>query len=426
MANRHSVRDRDARVFRTSDDVLHVLHVSPMSSMAQLPHAQRADGAVVDPAVAPLTSGFASQASLLTRLLMTLRPLALGAALAMGATGAAFADEYGDVSALIRAGKYADAVAKADQFLAAKPKDAQLRFLKGVALTEQNKTADAIALFTKLTEDFPELPEPYNNLAVLYAGQGQFDRARAALEMAIRTHPSYATAHENLGDVYSKLAQQAYSKALQLDQTNTGAQTKLTVIREMFSGRGASASAARAPAPVAVAQAPAAAPAPVPAPAPTAAPRPAPAPTPAAPPPPAAAPVAAPAPVAAAPAPAPAPAPAAGGDDKAAVLAAVKAWAGAWSSKDMKGYLAAYGKDFTPSGGASRKAWEEERRQRIEGKGRISVKVEQPEVSVSGDTATVRFRQIYDSDRLSTTSRKTLVLVRSGGSWLIKQETTGG
>ena len=84
-------------------------------------------------------------------------------------------------------------------------------------LTEQNKTDDAIKVFTELTEDYPELPEPYNNLAVLYATQGEYDKARKALEMAIRTHPSYAIAHENLGDIYATLASQAYDKALQLD-----------------------------------------------------------------------------------------------------------------------------------------------------------------------------------------------------------------
>ena len=80
--------------------------------------------------------------------------------------------------------------------------------------------AQAIATFTKLTEDFPELPEPYNDLAVLHAAQGDYDKARAALEMAIRTNPGYATAHENLGDIYARLASQAYCKALQLEVAN--------------------------------------------------------------------------------------------------------------------------------------------------------------------------------------------------------------
>src|SRR4051812_14094735 len=108
--------------------------------------------------------------------LAALRTVAIAAAFA--AACAVQADEYADVNQLLRQGKQAEALAKADQFLAQKPKDPQLRFLRGVILTEQGKAADAIATFSKLTEDYPELPEPYNNLAVLYAGQSQFDKAR--------------------------------------------------------------------------------------------------------------------------------------------------------------------------------------------------------------------------------------------------------
>jgi len=150
-------------------------------------------------------------------------------------TSTAYANDYTDVNILVRAGKLAEALTKADQYLASKPRDPQMRFIKGVIQTEAGKPADAIATFTQITQDYPELPEPYNNLAVLYAGQSQFDKARAALEMAIRTNPSYATAHENLGDVYAKLASQAYNKALQLDGGNTGVQPKLALIRTLFS-----------------------------------------------------------------------------------------------------------------------------------------------------------------------------------------------
>jgi hypothetical protein len=152
----------------------------------------------------------------------------------LGAVSSAQTNEYAEVSQLLQAGKLAQAQAKADQYLAAKPRDPQMRFIKGVILRDAGKTAEAIAAFTKLTEDYPELPEPYNNLAVIYASQSQYDKARSALEMAIRTNPSYATAHENLGDVYAKLASQAYNKALQLDAGNTGVQPKLTLIREVF------------------------------------------------------------------------------------------------------------------------------------------------------------------------------------------------
>ncbi len=148
----------------------------------------------------------------------------------------AYADDLSDANQLFKQGQQAAALAKVDSHLAGKPKDAQGRFLKGLILTEQGKPNDAIKIFSSLTTDYPELPEPYNNLAVLYAGQGQYDKAKQALEMAIRTHPSYATAHENLGDIYAKMASQAYDRALQLDRSNAGTQTKLAMIQDIFSG----------------------------------------------------------------------------------------------------------------------------------------------------------------------------------------------
>src|SRR5476649_2539779 len=157
------------------------------------------------------------------------------AGLTFAALACAQSDDYAEAGKLFRAGQQTQALERVDNFLKTNPKDARGRFLKGLILTEQGKPADAIKIFSGLTEDYPELPEPYNNLAVLYASQGQYDKARVALEMSIRTHPSYATAHENLGDIYAKMASQAYDKALQLDKSNTAAQTKLEMIKELFS-----------------------------------------------------------------------------------------------------------------------------------------------------------------------------------------------
>ena len=340
-----------------------------------------------------------------------LRLLALTALVGTGAAQAQ-ANDYAEITQLLKAGKAAEALTKADQRLSATPRDPQLRFLKGVAQADSGKPADAVATFTKLTEDYPELPEPYNNLAVLYANQNQLDKARTALEMAIRTNPSYATAHENLGDIYAKLASQAYNKALQLDAANaTSVKPKLALIRELFSAdiaKGAKPAAA-APAPAVVAtQRPAPAPAPAAAPAPTPAP----------------------AATAAAPATTPSPAPAAAPDaakqeaakDAKEVTAAVQAWA----AKDMKAYLAAYGKDFDPPGRMTRTAWEKEREARIVGKSKITVQVSDLNVSVNGNKATARFRQAYSADSLNVSSRKTLDLVESNGRWLIVREATGG
>jgi Flp pilus assembly protein TadD len=156
-----------------------------------------------------------------------IRLIAIAAALSATVT---FADNYSEVSQLMRAGKLADAKAKVDQFLAAKPRDPQLRFMKGVIQRESGQLSDAVDTFTRLTEEHPELPEPYNNLAVIFASQGQYDKARSTLEMAVRINPGYATAHENLGDIYARLAGQSYCKAQQLDATNTTVQAKLTAI----------------------------------------------------------------------------------------------------------------------------------------------------------------------------------------------------
>jgi tetratricopeptide (TPR) repeat protein len=147
---------------------------------------------------------------------------------------AAFADDYADVSRLTRSGQLAQALAKADEYLATRPRDPQMRFLKGVLQSESGRKSEAIETFTALTQEYPELPEPYNNLAVLYAGQGEFDKARVALESAIRTNPTYATAYENLGDIHAQLASQAYARAQQLDTGNATVRPKLALIRQLL------------------------------------------------------------------------------------------------------------------------------------------------------------------------------------------------
>lgn len=146
----------------------------------------------------------------------------------------ALADEPAEVGELLRAGRVAEARAKVDQFLAAKPRDPQMRFLRGVIQTDTGQLDEAVQTFTQLVQDYPELPEPYNNLAVLQAGQGQLEKARAALEMAIRLNPGYATAYENLGDVHARLASQFYRRAQELDPANASVRPKLTLVRQLL------------------------------------------------------------------------------------------------------------------------------------------------------------------------------------------------
>jgi tetratricopeptide (TPR) repeat protein len=317
------------------------------------------------------------------------RALASLLACALLAAVAARADELQEANNLLKAGQHREALARVNKAIAAKPRDPQARFLQGLILTEQGNTREAIDVFTRLTQDFPELPEPYNNLAVIYAAQGQYEKARVALEQSIRTHPSYATAYENLGDVYAKLASQAYDKALQLDKSNTGAQNKLSLVREI-AARGPTPAAAapivKEPAkpPVIVAQKEPEKPA-----------------------------AAAPAKPASPPA-----------DPSAEVLKAVNGWAQAWSNRDVDAYLAYYAKDFQTPGGEARADWEKARRSRIGAAKSIRVGVDSPKVTMNGATqATVSFRQAYASDRFKATGNKTLVLAKSAeGRWQIQQE----
>src|SRR5689334_5217959 len=178
---------------------------------------------------------------MLSRLAAALAAVLIGAA---SPASAAPADDLRDAQKLYSQGKVQPAMDKVDAFLKSQPRDPQGRFLKGLLLTEQKRVPEAIQVFTGLTEDYPELPEPYNNLAVLYASQGNYDKAKSALELAIHTHPSYATAHENLGDIYAQLASRAYDRALQLDKSNTTAQVKLSMLKDIFSSQKIAAAAA--------------------------------------------------------------------------------------------------------------------------------------------------------------------------------------
>ncbi len=160
--------------------------------------------------------------------------LRLLAAAAVLVCSTAQADDYADVNQLLRTGKLTEAQAKVDMYLTLKPRDPQMRFLKSAVQTAANQPSDAITTLTALTQEYPELPEPYNNLAVLYAGQGDFDKARTALEMAVRINPNYATAYENLGDVYAKLASQSYGKSLQLNASNPQASQKVAALKNLL------------------------------------------------------------------------------------------------------------------------------------------------------------------------------------------------
>src|SRR5262245_47135737 len=97
------------------------------------------------------------RASMLSRLFIALSALAL-------APVSAFAD-LASAQRLYEEGRSDDALKEVDSLLASNAADPELRFLKGIIYAEQGRNDDAIEMFAALTQDYPELPEPYNNLA---------------------------------------------------------------------------------------------------------------------------------------------------------------------------------------------------------------------------------------------------------------------
>lgn len=303
------------------------------------------------------------------------------------------ADELKDISKMAEQGQQDAALKRINSYLEANPKDAQGMFMKGIILAESGQRPEAISTFNALTKAYPSLPEPYNNLAVLHAEAGEYDLAKKALETAIKTHPSYATAHENLGDIYARMASDAYDKALQLDNSNSRAQSKLSLIKNLFSTGSKTVVAANTtptrpirPSDKKVVPAPVAAPTPDPEPVTT---------------------------------------PVDNSTDvESDITAAVNAWSNAWASQDVDGYLASYADSFTPAKGKSRKSWEKTRRARVSAPAGIThtMSNEQLEV-VDGSNAEVRFKQYYKAvNRNAIHTNKTLVLKKVGGAWLINQE----
>ena len=393
------------------------------------------------------------------------RAFGLGVAAALCAlwlgVPAVYAAGVDDAKALFKAGERDQALRQVNKVLESNPKDPKARFLKGVILAESGDAKAAADVFQRLTQDYPALPEPYNNLAVIYASEGHYDEARVALEKSIRTHPSYATAYDNLGDVYSKLASEAYDRALRLNASDAGASKKLTLVRELREPAQAaplrladasSATAAKPTPPAAAKSSPSVAPARgvavtpaqraktvasapitvVPAPAASASP------------PKAVAAAAGSQPqadshaasaaakaasaraeeakptIAAAKPPA---APSAKSDPETDILRSVRAWAQAWSKQDVDAYLSFYAAEFKTPHGESRADWEQQRRARVGGPSKIKVALRDIKVVRHDERhVAVTFQQAYRSDRFQGRTRKTLEMVRVGDDWRIFEE----
>jgi tetratricopeptide (TPR) repeat protein len=171
------------------------------------------------------SSGRASSVAKLAASALATALLGLGASLlpalpALAQVSTATADGTPAIDTAIAEKNWKGALVQLDARLATNPRDVQAKFKRATVLARLNRDDEAIAAFTELTEAYPELPEPYNNLAALYAKQGRYDEARNALETATKANPSYGLAYENLGDLYLRLASESYKRAQSLGPTS--------------------------------------------------------------------------------------------------------------------------------------------------------------------------------------------------------------
>lgn len=144
------------------------------------------------------------------------------------------ADEFGELRAMVTRGEAAAALPRIEKAAAANPRDVQLRFLQGVALMDLQRDAEALAHFSRMAHDYPELPDPHNNIALLHARAGRLEQARQALEAALRNDPSHRAARSNLGQVHLMLAVQAWELAAAEGPLDTALLRRLEVVRSLL------------------------------------------------------------------------------------------------------------------------------------------------------------------------------------------------
>jgi tetratricopeptide (TPR) repeat protein len=306
-------------------------------------------------------------------------------------SGMAFAAD--SMQQLIEQKQYAQAVQAGEQILRQTPNHASTRFLTAYAHQMTGETDKAIKMYQALIRDKPELPEPRNNLAMIYLGKGDYDQASQLLISAINTNISYSIAYANLSQVYKGIASESYRRAVSqsdapakythdieltaitwLDNQDT---TTTTQIASLPTTKATSTDPViKEPAvkisTVAVSK--------------------------------------------------PTPTLVNAANQDTLLIEKVRKWAKAWSSKDFANYTASYASDYRDKF-STHTQWVEYRRGRILGPG--SIKVEIADFTVKqrdSNRATVDFTQAFSSPRYSDRVVKRLEFHRVGSQWKIASE----
>jgi len=292
--------------------------------------------------------------------------------------------------------KYASAATTGLSILRDSPDDVQVKFLTAVALQNNNQPLLAKKYYEQVIKSYPNLPEPRNNLAMIYLQQGQHDQAVDLLITSLKTHPAYATAWMNLSNVYSGLASEAYRRALseEKDTSNVVHEIQLTAITKLYSLPDSVTEKTVKKPQIQLARVEEPKPAPVSKPVinkvvkvePIAQARPA------------------------------------VTDEE--LIEIVRNWAQAWSNKDLKTYLNSYTSNFKGRNN-SHKKWQQQRRNRINRPGKINIKLTNINVkSRTQNQAIIDFHQAYKSASYSDKVAKRLYLTNTGNQWKISRENT--
>lgn len=263
--------------------------------------------------------------------------------------------------------------------------DAADDLARGVAQLEAGRLEQAEATFRELISRHPELPAAYNNLAVVLVQRGRFEEAQATLDRALQSDPDYGPIFRNLQEVGAHRAGQAYSRAFASQRPTA---PELELITEVVTTAPTMVAAAPVTTPSASGTVERSSTPPVSEPDPD---------------------------------PEPAAALPQAIDPLEAALATVESWRSAWSEQDVDGYLAAYSRDYQPRN-MTRDAWLAQRRERLLAPASIQVTLSGLAIDVSGDQASVGFRQRYRSDSYEDEVRKTLTLRPEDGAWRIVAE----
>lgn len=147
---------------------------------------------------------------------------------------AAHADAYDDVERQLRNGQLERAETLGQKHLQSHPQDPQMRLLISRIQDARGQSALARETLQALTLEFPELPEPHNNLAVLLAREGRLSEAIDSLQRALQARPDYTQALENLGDLHLSMARDAFLRASRTPTPSLSASRKAEALAPLL------------------------------------------------------------------------------------------------------------------------------------------------------------------------------------------------